>query len=94
MYEIVDTKRKLLFSSINEDGTLSCRFDFYGTARWRREGCVVICEISNLDFDTIRRIVHQELAPIRYQLAIIDEKIALIPDLNFLDSSDLAQQLV
>jgi hypothetical protein len=40
MYEIVATKRKLLFSSINEDGTLSWRFDFYGQlAGVERAGC-------------------------------------------------------
>ena len=35
-----------------------------------------------------------ELAPIRIRLAVIEEKIALLPDLHFLHSSQVALQVM
>jgi hypothetical protein len=46
------------------------------------------------DLDAIRTVLRDELASIGDQLATIEEKLGLIPDLNFLHSSQLAQQVM
>jgi hypothetical protein len=57
-----EAEAALFLDQRGRDIVLALRF--LRTARWRREGWVSTCEISNLDFDTILRIVRQELAPI------------------------------
>ena len=46
------------------------------------------------DLDALRTLLRDELAPIRAQLATMEENLGLIPDLNFLHSSQLAQQVM
>jgi hypothetical protein len=49
--------------------------------------------MDNLDLDAVRPAIRDELTPIRDRLAFLEEKLALIPGLNSLHSSQLAQQV-
>jgi hypothetical protein len=46
------------------------------------------------DLEAFRTVLGDELAPLRDQLARIEEKLGLIPDLPFLCDSAVAQEVV
>ncbi len=50
--------------------------------------------LTQADLQALRTMLRDELASIRGQLATIETKLDLVPDLNFLHSSQLAQQVM